>query len=124
MSCNTSGIVAAIVNRSTPSIVQGSDSFLVVGVTYRGTDDPYAFESFTGASAFFTDVNSAIVNIPATLDSADRGRLRIDLAASATSELAVGEEQTFQVDFEDARGLTKLLLENSLTVVAPLFPSS
>lgn len=121
MTCLNLGIIGSIVDRSTPSIVRESDAFLVVQMSYRGTSTPYGFENFTGATGFFSG-ESAVLEVPASLVSADLGKLRLELAASATSGLVLGDEQTFQVDFQDDRGLTKILFDGAISVVDPLYP--
>lgn len=121
MTCLNLGIVGAIVDRSTPSLVRSSDAFLVVQMTYRGTSEPYAFQNWTGATGFFPG-ETAVLEVPASLVSADLGKLRLEIAASGTALLAVGDEQTFQVDFQDDRGLTKILFDGAISVVDPLYP--
>lgn len=121
MTCLNLGVIGSVVDRSTPSVVREADAFLVVQMTYRGTSTPYSFENLVGATGFFSG-ETAVIEVPASLVSADLGKLRLDMAASATSGLVVGDEQTFQVDFEDDRGLTKILFDGALSVVEPLYP--
>lgn len=124
MTCLNLGIVGSIVDRSTPALVQGADEFLVVQMFYKNTTTPYSFQTYAGATGHFIAADSTITSIPATLESADLGKLRIELAASATSGLALGDEQSFQVDFDDDRGLSKIIFDSVLAVVAPLYPAT
>jgi len=122
MSCLNRGIVGEIADRLTPSIVKDSDTYLVVQMLYRGTSQPASFQTLQGATGHFQGEDAAIISIPATLVSADLGKLQIDLPASSTALLEAGDEQSFQVDFRDDRGLVKILFDGALEIVEPLYP--
>lgn len=125
MSCTSLGFRGQVVERKNPVLVQGSDYFLVVQMIYADSLVPYAFDTFVGATGTFgnTDSTTTTVVVGTSATSQDRalGKVRFDLAATATADLAEGEEQSFQVDFEDALGLTKIILEGKLWVSAELF---
>ena len=122
MSCYSAGIVGRIVAMSTPSIVRGADGSITVQMVHKDKHcSPYAFSNFVGASAYFASNDGAtILNFAAELLSADLGKLKIPMAASATLFLDPGEDQTFQVDFRDDSGLTKILFDGALAVTTPL----
>lgn len=122
MTCLNLGVIGTVVDRATPAVVRESDSFIVVQMTYKGTSTPYSFQTLVGATGFFPGTGG-LVEVAATLVSADLGKLRFNLAASGTALMSAGEEQNFQVDFEDDDGLWKILLESALRVVDPLYPA-
>lgn len=121
MSCIRRGITGEIVDRSAPSIVKGSDAYLVVQIV-DSSGDPSSFDSLVGATGYFEGADDAIINIPATALSEPLAKLQLDLPASSTSLLESGDEQSFQVDFRDSRGLRKILFDGALMVVDPLYP--
>lgn len=122
MSCNKDGIVGRIANISQPTIVRGSDGFVVTQIVYQGSGDPYKIDSFAGATAQFrAEEGDAPISIVGALESADRGELRFELAASGTELLAVGDELDFQQVVEDADGVRIIVFEGKLSVRDSLF---
>lgn len=120
MTCDTAGIIGQVVARAVPTIVQGSDSWLVVQTFTYGTRQSSAIESFGGATGYFRQADGGFLTVNGTLESAAYGRIRFDLAASGTALLQTGDSQTFQYDFLDDGELQKLLVSDSLNVAAPM----
>jgi hypothetical protein len=123
MSCNAQGLVGKIVALSQPTIVQGSDAFVVAQIVYRGESDPYAIDTFAGATASFPggEDGATAVAVTGTLVSADTGKLRFDLPAATTPSLQPGDSLSFQIDLDDARGRVIFVVEEAWNVREALF---
>lgn len=123
VACNPAGFSASVFQRQNPALVLGSDYFLVVQMIYGGNREPYSMTGFVGATGCFSNSDGTTLYAPGYSDVKDQalGKINFDLPASTTSLLAVGEEQSFQVNFEDALGLVKTILQGQLWVQSPLF---
>jgi hypothetical protein len=122
MTSTNLGIVGTIVDRSTPSVVRGADSFITTQLVYKGTDTPYSFDTFAGATAnFAADGVETPISVVGVLESADLGRVKFTIPAASTAQLAVGEEQSFEQRFADASGSRIILFDAALTVADALF---
>lgn len=118
-----SAIYGRIVDRSTPSLVVGSDAFIVTQIAFRESKQPYSFSQFVGATASFqsADDPSTPVNFIGALESADLGTVRFDMAASGTALMLAGDPISFQQELKDARGTSIIIFSDALTVVDGLF---
>lgn len=121
MSCNNQGIVGVIFDRSTPALVRGADSFITTQIVYKGSDIPYSFDTFAGATALFRSQTASPVAVVGFLESADLGKVKFTIPGASTTLLAVGEEQSFEQVFADARGTSIIIFDSKLPVVDPLF---
>ena len=134
MGCQNQGLIGIVYNVSTPSLVRGSDAFVVTQVQYASDDGtpglsptrgtPYAFQSLQGSTAYFQSdpsLGGAPVVSVGSLLSNDLGTMMFAIPASASVGLAVGDSVSFEQHVQDARGLTILVFDN-LPVVDQLFP--
>jgi hypothetical protein len=125
MSNDRQGLIGIVYNISTPSIVRGSDAFIEAQINYQGEKlDPYSFASFVGASAYFPgdpNQNVTSVVVVGTLVSADLGLLKFQIPAASTPLLQVQDGLSWETRFQDARGLTIIQFDSSLSVADKLF---
>lgn len=118
--CNNLGLIAKVVNISTPELVRGADCFVTTQVRFKD-GDAYNFQSLEGATGYFPSATgvSAVTVVGNAEEAAGTVKFAMDSATS--NQLAAGEALDFQVNFRDARGLTIIVLEESLTVRDPEF---
>jgi len=116
------GLYGKIVQRTTVPIIQGSDAIIVTEVLYKDTGYPYAFPGYNGCTGYFQAASgSGAYGIIGTLESEDCGQLKFSLSTDNTDALATGEEQSFELHFDDDAGKTILLMQNKLNISAGLF---
>lgn len=120
MTCYKAGIVGIVSSRFVPTIVQGSESWLVVQTIYAGTRQASPLENFEGATGFFPQADGSFLPVVGSLESSPFGQIRFDLAASATAAMQIGDAQDFQVNFLQDADLVKLLISGALNAQAAL----
>lgn len=121
MSCNGLGLVGSIIDRATPAMVKGSDTFIVTQIVFKGSNDPYSFQSFAGSTAYFPAADGGVVTASGALVSADLGTVRFELGNTETDLLAEGSDLSFEQRFADDRGLSIIQYEAALSIAAALF---
>lgn len=121
MSCITTGIVGRIVDRATPAIMKGSDSFIKTALTLKGCDDPYDLSSMQGASCFFISDSGGAVCVTGTATSADRGMCVFQIPQAKTLIIAPGDPISFEQHFIDDAGYQIVRFDDAIGVLESLF---
>lgn len=115
------GLVGRLVSLSTPSLVVGSDAFVVTQVVFHGSGEPYSMPGYVGATAFFPAATGGSVTSVGTLEAQDLGTVRFPLPAANSVALLAGDAQSFYQTFRDARGATTIIFNEALDIVASPF---
>lgn len=118
--CPSPGISGVVVARSVPTIVAGSDVFLVVQTVVYRTNVASPFTDFQGASGYFPAASGGFFAVEGSLEDAARGQMRFDIPAELSEGLQAGDAQPFQVNFLDDGELLKIIISDQLNVAAPL----
>lgn len=121
MSCITTGIIGRIVDRATPAIMQGSDSFIKTALSLKGCDDPYDLSSMDGASCFFISTSGGAVCVTGTATSADRGQCLFPISQAQTALIATGDPVSFEQHFIDDAGYQIIRFDDAIGVLESLF---
>lgn len=122
MNCKNLGIIGKIADISQPSIVKGSDAFLVAQLIYKGTSDVAKVSNFLGATGFFPQQDSAEpLVVDGTLESADLGQIRFSIPASGTQLLKASDELSWEFSVEDDNGLRFIQYEGTLQISDRIF---
>lgn len=119
--CTPIGAIGKIVDRSTPSLVTGSDGYITTQIVFASTRRPRSFKNFAGATAMFPGAVASVAFV-GTLVSADLATVNFAMPASGTALITPGDPVSFQVNVvDDVAGHAIILFEDAITIVASLF---
>lgn len=116
---SSNGLVATVIDLSTPNLVRGADLYITTQVSYTG-DDPtesdgpaYAFQGLTACCAVFANdpaVVGAPIAVTGTVLAASYGLAKFAIPAASSPGLLIGDSLQFEQIFADARGNTILIV--------------
>lgn len=122
MTCKNRGIKGKVYNISQPSIVKGSDGFVVSQVVYEGDEGaPYKIEGFVGATGFLANEDGTTLSVEASLESEDLGLVLVPLSSAQTALLKASEEASLEILLEDSSGVKIIQFDGSISVKNRLF---
>ena len=103
-------------------IIKGQDRTITVQMVKASDKTPYSLDGFTGATGYFPQADSTDgLAVSGQLVSEDLGTIKFVMSESDTALLAAGEDQGFEVEFDQGSTKTIVQFEEKLDVFDRLF---